>query len=101
MGGVWGLHLPLLFRVLVFIQHHQGCRVVAAATADPSLADSQFWPSLLPGLCTTGAMHGRGGRAGMPPFDTISIALVMVLECFVCDVRLGLCRVYVKYGMNV
>ncbi len=42
-----------------------------------------------------------GGRAGMPLFDTISIASVMVLECFVCDERSGLCRVYVKSGMNV
>ncbi len=37
----------------------------------------------------------------MPSFDTISIALVMVLECFVCDERAHLCRVYVKYGTNV
>jgi hypothetical protein len=37
----------------------------------------------------------------MPLFDLISIALVMVLECFVCDERLGLCRVYVKSGTNV
>jgi hypothetical protein len=41
-----------------------------------------------------------GGRAGMPLFDAISIALVMVLKCFVCDERLGLCRVYVKFGTN-
>jgi hypothetical protein len=43
----------------------------------------------------------EGGRAGMPLFDAISITLVMVLECFLCDERLGLCRVYVKYGKNV
>jgi hypothetical protein len=34
-------------------------------------------------------------------FDGISIALVMVLECFVCDERSGLSRVYVKSGTNV
>jgi hypothetical protein len=34
----------------------------------------------------------------MSLFDVISIALVMVLECFVCDERSGLCRVYVKSG---
>jgi hypothetical protein len=39
----------------------------------------------------TGVMRGRGGRTGMPSFDTISIALAMVLECFVCDERLDLC----------
>jgi hypothetical protein len=37
----------------------------------------------------------------MPSFDAIFIALVMVLECFVCDERSGLCRVYVKSGTNV
>jgi hypothetical protein len=37
----------------------------------------------------------------MPLFDAISIALVMVLECFVCDERSGLSRVYVKSGTNV
>jgi hypothetical protein len=37
----------------------------------------------------------------MPLFDTISIASVMVLVCFVCDERLGLSRVYVKSGTNV
>jgi hypothetical protein len=36
----------------------------------------------------------------MPLFDTVSIAWVMVLECYVCDER-GLCRVYVKFGTNV
>jgi hypothetical protein len=50
---------------------------------------------------TTGATRGRGGRVGMPSFDAISIASVMVLECFVCDERSGLSRVYVKSGMNV
>ncbi len=37
----------------------------------------------------------------MTLFDTISISLAMILECFVCDERSGLCRVYVKYGTNV
>jgi hypothetical protein len=37
----------------------------------------------------------------MPSFDTISIASVMVLECFVCDERSGLSRVYIKSGTNV
>jgi hypothetical protein len=37
----------------------------------------------------------------MPSFDAISIASVMVLECFVCDERSGLSSVYVKSGMNV
>jgi hypothetical protein len=67
--------------------------------AIPALADGQFWPSPSPGTCRTGATRGRGGRAGMPLFDAISIALVMVLECFVCDERSGLSRVYVKSGM--
>jgi hypothetical protein len=30
----------------------------------------------------------------MPSFDAISIASVMVLECFVCDERSGLSRLY-------
>ncbi len=51
--------------------------------------------------CLPGAMRGRGGRTGMPLFDVISIALVTSLECFVCDKRSGLCRVYVKSGTNV
>jgi hypothetical protein len=42
----------------------------------------------------------EGGGAGMPSFDVISIALVMVFECFVCDERSGLSRVYVKSGTN-
>ncbi len=48
----------------------------------------------------TGEMRGRGGRAGMSLFDAISIASVMVLECFVFDERSGLCRVYLKSGTN-
>ncbi len=36
----------------------------------------------------------------MPSFDAISIASVMVLECFVCDERSGLFRAYVKSGTN-
>jgi hypothetical protein len=43
----------------------------------------------------------EGGEGGLPSFDAISIMLAMVLECFVCDERSGLCRVYVKYGTNV
>jgi hypothetical protein len=43
----------------------------------------------------------EGGRTGMLSFDVISIALVMVLEFFVCDERLGLRIVYVKSGTNV
>jgi hypothetical protein len=46
----------------------------------------------------TEAMHRRGGMAGMTLF---SITLVMVLEYFVCDERLGLCRVYAKSGTDV
>ncbi len=37
----------------------------------------------------------------MPSFDANSIALAMVLECFVCDERSGLYRVYIKDGKNV
>ncbi len=48
----------------------------------------------------TGVTHWREGRAGMPSFDAVSIVLVMVLECFVCDERPGLNRVYVKSGTN-
>ncbi len=100
-GGVWGHHLPLLFTRLVLIQCHRGCGVITTATAIPVLADGQFWPSPSPGACRTGTTHGRGGGAGMPSFDAVSIALVMVLECFVCDERSGLSRVYVKSGTNV
>jgi hypothetical protein len=39
----------------------------------------------------------EGGGAGVPSFDAISIASVMVLECFVCDERSGLSRVYSTY----
>jgi hypothetical protein len=69
--------------------------------AIPALADGQFLPSPLPGSCTAGATCGRGGGAGIPLFDVISTALVMVFECFVCDERSGLCRDYVKSGTNV
>jgi hypothetical protein len=69
--------------------------------AIPALADGQFWPSSLPGACTTGVTGGRGRKAGMSLFDMISIASVMVLECFVCYKRLLLCRVYVKSSTNV
>jgi hypothetical protein len=37
----------------------------------------------------------------MHSFDGISIASVMVLECFVCGERSGLSRVYIKSGTNV
>ncbi len=69
------------------------------------LLAANFWPSSSPGACTTGTTCRRRERAWMPSFDAISImlamVLVLVLECFVCDERSGLCRVYVKYGANV
>jgi hypothetical protein len=37
----------------------------------------------------------------MPSFDAMSIASAMVLQCFVCDERLVLCRVYVRHGTYV
>jgi hypothetical protein len=55
---------------------------VVDASADPSVADGQFWPLPAPGIFTSGATPGRGGRAGMPSFGTISIASAMVAECF-------------------
>jgi hypothetical protein len=48
----------------------------------------------------TGATRKRGGGQECLCLTQFSIALTMVLECFVCDERLGLCRVYVKYGTN-
>jgi hypothetical protein len=48
-----------------------------------------------------GRCAGGGGGQGCLYFDAISIALVMVLDCFVCDERSGLSRVYVKSGTNV
>ena len=50
--------------------------------ADPSLADGKFWSSPSPGICTTGATPGRGGRGGMPSSGPISIASAIVRECF-------------------
>jgi hypothetical protein len=102
-GGGLGPSFALLFSGLVLVQHCQGCGVATAVTAIPVLASGQFWPSPLPGACTTEATCRRGGRAGMPLFDLISIVSTMVLEYFVCDEskRLGLCRVHVKYGTNV
>ncbi len=50
----------------------RGCGVAATTTAIPALASGQFWPTPSPGACTTGAMCGRGGRAGMPSFGAIS-----------------------------
>ncbi len=38
--------------------------------------------SAAPGICTSGATPGKGGRAGMPSIGMISIALDMVAECF-------------------
>ncbi len=32
----------------------------------------------------------------MPLFNAISVTLAKVLECFVCNERSGLCRVYAK-----
>jgi hypothetical protein len=77
-----------------------GCGVTTAMRAIPALDDGQFRPSPLPGMYDWGNMR-EGGRAGMPLFDTISIASVMILEFFVCDERSGLCRVSVKSCMNV
>jgi len=37
---------------------------VVAASADPSVADGQFWPSPAPGTCTSGVTPGRGGGQG-------------------------------------
>jgi hypothetical protein len=48
-----------------------------------------------------GNLQEGGGGAGMTLFDAISIASAMVLECFVCDERLGLCKVDVKNGTNM
>ena len=84
---VWGHHLPLLFSGLVLVQRCRGCGVATAGTAIPALASGQFWPSPSPGACTTGAMRRVGGRACMPLFAAISIALAMVPKCFCCDER--------------
>jgi hypothetical protein len=92
--------LPLLFSGFILVQGHQGCGVTTVVLDSPALADGQFGPSPSPGACTTGATRGRGGRARMPLFDAISIPSVMVLDCFVCDERSGLSRVYVKSGTN-
>jgi len=45
-----------------------GVGVVEAPIADTSLADGLFWPSPSSGICMTGAMGWRGGRAGFPLF---------------------------------
>ena len=64
-----------------------GVGVVEAPIADTSLADGLFWPSSLSGICTTGAMHWRGGRAGIPLFLVVSIAMAIVQGCVFCDGR--------------
>ena len=76
-----------------------GVGVVEAPIADTSLADCLFWPSPSPSICTTGATSGRGGRAGMPPFGTISIASAMVTECFFSE-RSWLRRALLKAQYN-
>jgi hypothetical protein len=57
-----------------------GCRDAAAVTADPLLADGQFWQSPSRGTCPTGALLGGGG--GMPLLVVISIVSAMVARVF-------------------
>ncbi len=79
-GGVWGHHLPFLFSGLVLVQSCQRCRVATAAMANPVLARGQFLPSSVPGMCTSGAALGRGGRGGMVLFGAISVISAMVVR---------------------
>jgi hypothetical protein len=65
-----------------------GVGVVEALIADMSFADGLFWPSSSSGICATGATHWRGGRAGIPLFLAVSIAMAMVRGCVFCDGRL-------------
>jgi hypothetical protein len=58
MGGVWGHHLPLLFRGLVLVQCCRGCGAVAAMSAVPALASGQIWPQPMHGQCLSGAVPG-------------------------------------------
>jgi hypothetical protein len=59
-----------------------GVPVVEAPIADTSLADVLFCPSPLSGgICTTGAVCWRGGKAEIPLFLAISITLAMVRGC--------------------
>jgi hypothetical protein len=74
---------------------------VDAPAADASPADGQIWPSPPPAICTTGAMRGGGGMAGVPSADTISIASAMILECFVLWGKSVYRRVYVLYGTTI
>ena len=71
----------------------EGVGVVEGPIADTSLADGLFWPPPLSGVCTTGVMGWRGGRAGIPLFFAVSIASAMVGGCAFCDGRLHSRRV--------
>jgi hypothetical protein len=99
-GGVWGHHLPLLFSRFVLVQHHRGWGVVSATTAVSALVSGQFLPSPLPGVCTSGAAPGRGGRVGMVLFGPISVSSAMVVRVILRELSLFSCRVYVKSGTN-
>ena len=76
------------------------CGVVYAKTAVPALASGQFWPSPLPGVCTSGAAPGRGGRVGMVLFGPISMSSAMVVRVILRALGLFSCRVNVKSGTN-
>ena len=78
-----------------------GVGVVEAPIADMSLADGLFWPPPSSGICTTGAMGWRGGRAGIPSFLAVSIVSAMVWGCVFCDGRSYSRRVYGKYGTTI
>ena len=78
-----------------------GVGVVQAPIADKSLAGGLFRPSPSSGICTTGATRWRGGRAGIPSFLAVSIALAMVWGCVFCDGRSYSRRVYAKYGTTI
>ena len=100
--------MPLLFSglaqlplVVALKMSHRGCGVAATATAIPSLASGQVWPSPASGIFTSGEAPGSGGRAGMVSFGAISIASVMVVIVIWRVARLTCCRVYVKSGTNV
>jgi hypothetical protein len=65
-----------------------------AMTSVLALASGQFWPSPVPGMCTSGAAPGRGGNLGMVLFKAISISFTMVVS------QLSF-RVYIKSDTNV
>jgi hypothetical protein len=79
----------------------EACAVVAATTAVPALASGQFWPSPLPGMCTSGAAPRRGGRVGIVLFVPISVLSAMVVRVISRVLGLFSCRVYVRFGTNV